>query len=135
MLYGGIFIEDRNKIVKKFRRDDEFKVLIANPAAAKEGLTLTSANNAIYLDRNFNLVDYLQSQDRIHRISQKKTCFVHNIIMRGSIDEWVDLLLHAKHDIAQLGQGDINLDEFSRKIDYSFSDVLKKILHGEDIDE
>ena len=28
-----------------------------------------SANVAIYVDRTFNLVDYLQSQDRIHRIS------------------------------------------------------------------
>ena len=44
--------------------------MIANPAAAREGLTLTQANLAIYVDRTFNLVDYVQSQDRIHRISQ-----------------------------------------------------------------
>lgn len=60
MLYGDIPIEKRNEIVKQFKNNNEFMVLIANPAAAREGLTLTSANNAIYLDRNFNLVDYLQ---------------------------------------------------------------------------
>jgi SNF2 family DNA or RNA helicase len=51
------------------------KIMIANPSAAREGLTLTRANNAIYLDRNFNLVDYLQSQDIIHRISQTKETY------------------------------------------------------------
>lgn len=78
MIYGNIPIEKRNEIVKQFRNNDGFMVLIANPAAAREGLTLTSANNAIYLDRNFNLVDYLQSQDRIHRISQTKECRIYN---------------------------------------------------------
>lgn len=120
MLYGGIFIEDRNKIVKKFRRDDEFKVLIANPAAAKEGLTLTSANNAIYLDRNFNLVDYLQSQDRIHRISQTKECKIYKLIAKNTIDEYIDELIYKKHKLAGYVQGDdeiIKIDQLLTKED------------------
>lgn len=31
------------------------------------------ANHVIFYDRGFSLDDYLQAQDRIHRISQKKT--------------------------------------------------------------
>ena len=134
-IYGKMNMEQRNKSVTSFIEDPSVRVLIATPGAAKEGLTLTIANHVIFYDRGFSLDDYLQAQDRIHRISQKKTCFVHNIIMRGSIDEWVNLLLHAKHDVAQLGQGDIDLDEFSRKIDYGFSDILRGILHGEGVNE
>lgn len=130
-IYGKMNMEQRNKSVIAFMDDPSVRMLIATPGAAKEGLTLTAANHVIFYDRGFSLDDYLQAQDRIHRISQKKTCYIHNIIMRNSIDEWVDLLLHAKHDVAQLGQGDISLDEFSRKIDYSFSDILRKILRGE----
>jgi SNF2 family DNA or RNA helicase len=82
------------------------RVLVANPAAAREGLTLTSANNAIYLDRSFNMVDYLQSQDRIHRISQTKPCLIQKLLARETIDEYVDELLYKKHRLAGFLQGD-----------------------------
>ena len=81
--------------------------MIANPSAAREELTLTSANNAIYLDRNFNLVDYLQSQDRIHRISQTKECTIYKLLAKNTVDEYVDKLIDVKKDIAGYVQGDI----------------------------
>jgi SNF2 family DNA or RNA helicase len=108
MLYGDIPIETRNEIVKQFKMNNEFRVLIANPAAAKEGLTLTSANNAIYLDRNFNLTDYLQSQDRIHRISQTKECRIYKLIAENTIDEYIDAIVYRKHKLAEYIQGDSN---------------------------
>ncbi|KUK55982.1 MAG: Helicase domain protein [Atribacteria bacterium 34_128] len=108
ILYGDIPIEKRNKIVKQFRNNNEFMILIANPSAAREGLTLTSANNAIYLDRNFNLVDYLQSQDRIHRISQTKECRIYKLIAKSTIDEYIDEIIYKKHKLAEYVQGDID---------------------------
>lgn len=106
IIYGGTSIEDRKINVEKFQGNEKYKILIANPSAAKEGLTLTRANNAIYIDRNFNLVDYLQSQDRIHRISQNKICRIIKIIARGTIDEYIDRILEAKKDIAGYIEGD-----------------------------
>jgi len=76
---------------------------VATPGAAKEGLTLTVANHAVFFDRSFSLDDYLQAQDRIHRISQTQTCFVWNLIGSDTIDEWVDSLLTAKRLAAQTG--------------------------------
>ena len=108
MLFGNIPIEKRYEIVKQFRNNDGFNILIANPSAAKEGLTLTSANNAIYLDRNFNLVDYLQSQDRIHRISQSNPCIIYKLIAKDTIDEYIDEIIYKKHKLAEYVQGDIN---------------------------
>lgn len=115
VIYGDIPIKERTDIVKKFQESDNNKILIANPAAAREGLTLTRANNAIYLDRNFNLVDYLQSQDRIHRISQEKECNIYKILARNSIDEYIDKIIEVKKDIAQFLQGDtesVSADSF-----------------------
>lgn len=106
-------------------------MLFATPSSAKEGLTLTMANHVIFYDRGFSLDDYLQAQDRIHRISQKMTCYVHNIILKGSIDEWVDVLLDAKENAALLAQGDINIDQYRRQIDYSYGDIIKSILFSE----
>jgi len=108
MLYGDIPIEKRSEIIRQFRNKNEVRILIANPAAAREGLTLTSANNAIYLDRNFNLVDYLQSQDRIHRISQTKECRIYKLIAKNTIDEYIDEIIYKKHKLAEYVQGDID---------------------------
>lgn len=127
-IHGGMKIVERNRSVEKFRLQD-YKVLFATPASAKEGLTLTEANHVIFYDRGFSLDDYLQAQDRIHRISQTKTCYVHNIIARGTIDEWVDVLLEAKQNAASLVQGDISLNEYRLKVDYSFGDIVKEILN------
>ncbi len=108
IIHGSVPIKDRAIFVKKFQESDKNKILIANPAAAREGLTLTKANNAIYLDRNFNLVDYLQSQDRIHRISQTKHCNIYKILAKNTIDEYIDKLVEVKQDIASFVQGDHN---------------------------
>lgn len=126
-IHGGMKIADRNQSVERFRMEC-YRVLFATPASAKEGLTLTMANHVIFYDRGFSLDDYLQAQDRIHRISQKKTCYVHNIIINGSIDEWVDVLLQAKQNAAALAQGDITLNEYQKIADYSFGDIVKAIL-------
>lgn len=83
-IHGKMNMDARNRSVQKFH-DDDIRILFATPASAKEGLTLTMANHVIFYDRGFSLDDYLQAQDRIHRISQKKTCYVHNIIIKDSI--------------------------------------------------
>lgn len=129
-VYGKLPIKERNAHIERFKTDTEARILIATPGSAKEGLTLTVANNAIFYDRGFSLDDYLQAQDRIHRISQQKTCYVHNLIMQDSIDEWVDMLLAAKHVAAQLVQNDISPDEYRQTMSYEFGRILREILGG-----
>ena len=131
-IHGRMSIEDRNKSVERFKYGDA-KILFATPQAAKEGLTLTVANNVIFYDRGFNLDDYLQAQDRIHRISQQKTCNIYNLMMKNSVDIWVDKLLQAKQNAAFLAQGDYKLAKFQSVMDYSYGDLIKEILNIENI--
>ncbi len=127
-IHGKIDIETRNNEVNKFMKDKNKRVLVATPSSSKEGLTLTVANHVIFYDRGFSLDDYLQAQDRIHRISQEKTCYIYNIIMRESIDVWVDALIKAKELAAKLTQGDITLDYYQKHVTYSFQEILREIL-------
>jgi SNF2 family DNA or RNA helicase len=127
-IHGRMNIPDRNHEVDKFMQDGKIRILVATPGAAKEGLTLTAANHVIYFDRVFSLDDYLQSQDRIHRISQSKKCFVYHLIMKDSIDEWIEVLLRAKHLAAQLAQGDISLEYYQTQASYDFAEVIRNIL-------
>jgi len=63
----------RERKIKRFHDDDNAFVLVANPAACSEGISLhTVCHHAIYLDRNYNAAQYLQSEDRIHRLGLKK---------------------------------------------------------------
>lgn len=107
-IHGNMTGDEKQRSVRAFRRDPGVRLLVANPAAAREGLTLTEANMAIYLDRTFNLVDYLQSQDRIHRISQTRPCSIVLIVAEGTIDEFVDFSLEQKHRLARYAQNDVD---------------------------
>lgn len=123
VIYGGTPIEMRNKNVERFQNEEKHRLLIANPSAAREGLTLTAANNAIYYDRTFNLVDYLQSQDRIHRISQQRNCNIYKIIADDTIDEYIDEILNRKSSIASFIQGDREKDHIREA--FSKTDILR----------
>lgn len=66
-------IETRESIIREFHKDDSsFKVIIANPFAVGESISLHKAcKNAIYLERTFNAAHFIQSKDRIHRFGLK----------------------------------------------------------------
>ncbi len=130
-VHGQRPILDRNEDIRRFVDDPDCRVLIATPGAAKEGLTLTVADHAIFLDRTFSLDDYLQAQDRIHRISQTNRCVIENLVANHTIDQWVGELLSAKELAARLTQGDIELDEYREQASYNFNRVLTAILDPE----
>ncbi|MCA1040548.1 DEAD/DEAH box helicase [Bacillus infantis] len=74
-LYGGVpsgNINDPNTReagIDRFHKDPDCKVIIANPAAVSEGISLHKVcHEAIYVDRSYNATHYLQSIDRIHRL-------------------------------------------------------------------
>jgi len=128
IVHGNRSIVERNDAIEAFKKEAECRVLVATPGAAKEGLTLTVANHAVFFDRSFSLDDYLQAQDRIHRISQSRTCYIWNLVALETVDIWVDKLLAAKHLAAQLVQGDIDLSTYQRRANYDFFSIVREIL-------
>ncbi len=124
-IYGATPLKTRDRNIELFQSKKFHKILVANPAAAREGITLTAANYAIYFDRSFNLVDYLQSQDRIHRISQDKECYIIKLITKNSVDLFVEDRLREKTDIASVAQGDSS--EYN-KANYLSRDEILNIL-------
>jgi SNF2 family DNA or RNA helicase len=74
-LYGAVATgseedeDTREGRIRRFHEDNKCRVMIANPAACGEGISLHRAcHHAIYVDRTFNAAHYLQSVDRIHRL-------------------------------------------------------------------
>jgi len=107
--------ETREGKIKLFHDDPNTRVLVANPAAASEGVSLHRVcHHAIYLDRTFNAAHYLQSEDRIHRfgLSPDQATNIEIVECAGTVDETVRLRLGFK--IEQMA---IALDDSSLKPD------------------
>jgi hypothetical protein len=114
-------LDTREGRIKKFHDDRDCAVLIANPAAAGEGISLhTVCHNAIYADRSYVSTHYLQSIDRIHRLGllpgQQTDIFVYRSKAPpeiGSIDLSVSRRLTAKIRSMQVLLNDPDLHEIA----------------------
>lgn len=95
-------IETREKIIAEFHKEDSsFKVIIANPFAVSESISLHKAcHNAIYMERSFNAAHFIQSKDRIHRYGLKpgiETNYYY-LLSEDSIDSVINDRLRAKEE-------------------------------------
>jgi SNF2 family DNA or RNA helicase len=84
--------DTREGKIKAFHDDDNVRVMVANPAAASEGVSLHRVcHHAIYLDRTFNAAHYLQSEDRIHRfgLPPDQETVIEIVECQGTVDETV----------------------------------------------
>ena len=93
-------VETREKIIREFHNENStFKVIIANPFAVSESISLHKAcHNAIYIERSFNAAHFLQSKDRIHRYGLKpgvETNYYY-LISKNTIDSVIDSRLKVK---------------------------------------
>ena len=92
--------ETREKIIAEFHRaDSSFNVIIANPFAVAESISLHKVcHNAIYLERSFNAAHFIQSKDRIHRYGLKPGIDTHYyyLLSEASIDSVIHDRLLAK---------------------------------------
>ncbi len=127
-IHGKMDMNARNHSVERFLQDPSKRLLVATPGAAKEGLTLTVANHAIFFDRNFSLNDWLQAQDRIHRIRQERPCEITHLLARESIDCWIDRLLICKKRFAELVQGDKPLKDDNLLVETEITNIINGVL-------
>ncbi len=78
-IHGGIRREERRRIQDGFRNDPQIQVLVATDAAG-EGVNLQRANLMVNYDLPWNPNRIEQRFGRIHRIGQKHTCFLWNLV-------------------------------------------------------
>jgi SNF2-related domain/Helicase conserved C-terminal domain len=106
LIYGAVpsgeeleGVATREGELRRFREDGRCMVLLANPAAMSEGVSLHHVcHDAIYLDRTFNAGQYLQSIDRIHRLGLEPgtDTRITFLVSAGTIDEIVDDRIRVK---------------------------------------
>lgn len=127
----------REGIIKEFHKaDSSFSVIIANPFAVAESISLHKVcHNAIYIERSFNCAHFIQSKDRIHRYGLKEDVVTkyYYLLSEDSIDQTIDTRLHIKENrmIALTESSDIPLfdnlgDDGDEDVKAIISDYVKR---------
>ena len=98
--YGLTPQEDRQDNIRKFQSDPKCRFLVGTPSTGGYGITLTAANTVIYYSNGYDLEKRLQSEDRAHRIGQKKNVTYIDIIAEDTVDEKIVKALRNKINIA-----------------------------------
>ena len=98
--YGLTPQEDRQDNIRKFQSDPKCRFLVGTPSTGGYGITLTAANTVIYYSNGYDLEKRLQSEDRAHRIGQKKNVTYIDIIAEDTVDEKIVKSLRKKINIA-----------------------------------
>ena len=104
--YGLTPQEERQDNIRKFQNDSKCRFLVGTPQTGGYGITLTQANTVIYYSNGYDLEKRLQSEDRAHRIGQKKTVTYVDLICEDTIDEKIVKALRDKINIASEVMGE-----------------------------
>ena len=98
--YGLTPQEDRQPNIKRFQEDPECRFFVGTPQTGGYGITLTQANTVVYYSNGYDLEKRLQSEDRAHRIGQKKSVTYVDLIADDTVDEKIVKALRKKINIA-----------------------------------
>jgi SNF2 family DNA or RNA helicase len=101
LLIGEVPQDEREKTIKAFNNplNKDFNVIIANPFSVAESISLhKGCHNAIYLERDYNCSNFIQSKDRIHRVGldENQLTKYFYILSKDSIDEVINDRLRLK---------------------------------------
>jgi SNF2 family DNA or RNA helicase len=98
--YGLTPQEERQENIKKFQNGNTCRFIVGTTQTGGYGITLTKANTVVYFSNGYDLEKRLQSEDRAHRIGQKKTVTYVDLICEDTVDEKIVKALKNKINIA-----------------------------------
>lgn len=99
----------RQEAIEAFQRGD-FPVFLGSKAA-KEGITLTTARNLLFVERFFTSADEEQAEDRIRRISQKHKTTIWFLHAIDTIDDRLDQIVRRKRQLVRTAIGSADIME------------------------
>ena len=122
----------REAIVREFHNpQSSFKVIIANPFAVSESISLHKAcHNAIYLERSFNAAHFIQSKDRIHRygLPQGTETHYYYLVSNNSVDGTINTRLQEKEERLMEIIESMPIPLFDNYLNNDVDDDIKAIL-------
>ena len=98
--YGKTLPDQRDYAIKNFKENDRVRFFVGTPQTGGYGITLVQANTVIYYSNGYDLEKRMQSEDRAHRIGQKKKVTYVDLIAEDTVDNKIVKSLRKKINIA-----------------------------------
>lgn len=86
-LDGSTKVDDRQKLVNRFNRDQRIYLFISSTRSGGVGLNLTGADTVIFYDSDWNPAMDRQAMDRCHRIGQTRDVNIYRLVSEWTIEE------------------------------------------------
>jgi SNF2 family DNA or RNA helicase len=93
-------MEARHDRIKRFISRGSAEVALCSLHAIGHGVNLQAANHVIHVDRWWNPAIEDQAPDRLHRIGQTETAFVHHIQTSDTLEEKIATLRERKRGLS-----------------------------------
>ena len=89
-------------------------------SAGQFGLNIQRASVIFHYDQEWSLAKMQQREGRAHRIGQKDTVMIYNLLAKGTIDYYVKKVLHGKAELSNQVLGDIpmNMEDIKQILNY-----------------
>ena len=114
VITGDVPLQDRPRIVERFKSDAQHQALIISLRAGGLGLNLQEASYVFHLDRWWNPAVERQAEDRSHRMGQTAKVNVIKYSCTDTIEERIDAILARKQDLFDRLVDDVSLDLSAR---------------------
>lgn len=105
MHHGKMTPAEREASKESFRNKD--RIFLATIASASVGLTLNEATIEIFYSNPLSYADRIQAEARAHRIGQKNTVRIIDLIVKGTVEEVIWTALMLKKDILEYVLGSV----------------------------
>ncbi|MCK5059704.1 MAG: DEAD/DEAH box helicase [Candidatus Pacebacteria bacterium] len=132
LLIGRVPQIERESIIENFNNPEnsDFNVVIANPFSVSESISLhKGCHNAIYMERDYNAANFLQSKDRIHRVGLLDNVVTNYFYLVS--DDSIDSVINQRLDLKVKRMEEI-IDEdiplFKRINDSDETDIITTLL-------
>lgn len=109
ILSGSVPHKQRDSLIEKFHEDKNSKVFIAQIQAGSLGISLTPASVAVFYSLDYSYANYVQAQDRLHRIGQTSKVTYYHLVVPRTIDSLTLQILKEKGNIAEAIVHDPNI--------------------------
>jgi len=108
----------RQELVDRFNSSNPTSsfVFLLSAKAGGTGINLTGASRLVLFDLDWNPATDLQAMARIHRIGQKRPCYIYRLLTQGALDEKIFQRQVSKTGLADsVVDGKSSVSSFSHK--------------------
>lgn len=95
-IVGGLGNQERQAEIDKFQNDPDCRVFIGQITACSTAITLTAANQVVFVELDWVPATNAQASKRCHRIGQSRPVIVRSFGLANSVDEIVARTLAKK---------------------------------------